>query len=135
MPSEIYFTNKVKHRYVIKVYQGLTLENYFVYVMERPENCEDLFDVLCKRRLSEKEARRYFSQIVEAIICCEENGVLHRDLKPGNILLDKTRDEIKIIDFGLASNVQHEPYDKFRGEILVNDKQRKLEASTSARVF
>lgn len=135
MPSEIYFTNKAKHRYVIKLYQGLTLENYFVYVMERPENCQDLYDVLCNRRLSEKEARRYFSQIVEATICCEENGVVHRDLKLGNILLDKTSDEIKMIDFGLASKMQYEPYHKFRGERLVNDKWRKLEASTSSRGF
>ena len=108
--------HKVQHRHVIKYYEGITLKDYFVYVMERPENCSDLHQVLCERRLTESEVRRYFTQILEATICCEENGVVHRDLKPANILLDKTTDEIKIIDFGLASEVQYEPCDKYRGE-------------------
>lgn len=82
--------------------------------MERPSSCQDLQRVLRKRRLTEKEARRYFKQIIEATICCEENGVVHRDLKPENILLDKESDEIKIIDFGLPSRLQYEPYNKFR---------------------
>lgn len=79
--------------------------------------CKDLFDVLqLKVTLSEREARRYFSQILEANISCEENGVIHRDLKPENILMDLCNDEAKLIDFGLASEVQHQPFLKFRGE-------------------
>ena len=85
--------------------------------MERPEVCQDLFHVLREKGpLTEMEARRYFRQILEANINLEENGVLHRDLKPGNMLLDAKRDEIKLIDFGLASEVQYEPYNSFRGE-------------------
>ena len=85
--------------------------------MERPEICKDLFDVLqMKVFLTEKEARRYFAQILEANINCEENGVIHRDLKPENILLDMRDDAIKLIDFGLASEVQDEPFNTFRGE-------------------
>ena len=79
--------------------------------------CEDLRRVLLKTTLTENQARRYFTQILEATISCEENGVFHRDLKPANILLDTENDEIKIIDFGLASDVQYEPYNVFRGEI------------------
>ena len=76
--------------------------------MERPELCKDLFDILqLKVTLSESEARRYFSQILEANINCEENGVIHRDLKPENILVDLLNDEAKLIDFGLASEVQN----------------------------
>ena len=88
-----------------------------MYVMERPEVCKDLFDVLQMRVvLTEKEARKYFAHILEANISCEENGVIHRDLKPENILVDMHNDEVKLIDFGLASEVQHEPFSKFRGE-------------------
>ena len=84
--------------------------------MERPQNCQDLEDVLDERLLTENESRRYFKQILDATICCEENGVVHRDLKPANILLDEITDEIKLIDFGLASELQYEPYNTFRGE-------------------
>ena len=89
--------------------------------MERPEVCKDLFDIIKDRNdegrpLTEKEVRRYFSQILEANITCEERGVLHRDLKPENILVDLRTDEAKLIDFGLASEVQKEPFTTFRGE-------------------
>ena len=78
--------------------------------------CEDLGHMLFKTVFTENQARRYFTQIVEATVCCEENGVVHRDLKPENILFDMETNEIKIIDFGLASDVQYEPYNMFRGE-------------------
>ena len=84
--------------------------------MERPQNCQDLEDVLDERHLTENESRRYFKQILDATISCEENGIVHRDLKPANILLDERTDEIKLIDFGLASKLQYEPYNTFRGE-------------------
>ncbi|XP_029214176.2 serine/threonine-protein kinase pim-2-like [Acropora millepora] len=84
--------------------------------MERPEVCEDMFDILQQKIiLSEKEARRYFSQILEANLNCERNGVLHRDIKPENILIDLRSDEAKLIDFGLASEVPEKPFNVFRG--------------------
>ena len=56
----------------------------------------------------------------QAIFCpdlnCEETGFLDRDVKPENILVDMCTDEAKLIDFGLASEVQQEPFTKFRGE-------------------
>ena len=78
--------------------------------------CEDLCELLSMTNLRESQARWYFKQILEASVCCEENGVVHRDLKPETILVDMETDEIKIIDFGLASEVQYDPYDMFRGE-------------------
>ena len=78
--------------------------------------CEDLRELLSMTILRENQARWYFKQILEASVCCEENGVVHRDLKPENILVDLETDEIKIIDFGLASEVQYDPYNMFRGE-------------------
>ena len=117
VPAEAFLQNKAQHRYVVKIYEVLTTEEHYVYVMERPEMCKDLFDILqLKVTLAEKEARRYFSQIIEANISCEENGVIHRDLKPENILVDLHNDEAKLIDFGLASEVQEKPFVKFRGE-------------------
>ena len=42
--------------------------------------------------------------------------MLHRDIKPENIIVDMRSDEAKLIDFGLASEVQQTPFTKFRGE-------------------
>ena len=106
---------------MIDIYDVIITDEHYVYVMERPEVCKDLFDVIhdrdsLDRPLTEREARRYFAQILQANISCEETGVLHRDIKPENILVDMRTDEAKLIDFGLASEVQHEPFTKFRGE-------------------
>jgi len=89
--------------------------------MERPEECKDLFDIIQDRNnenkpLTEKEVRRYFTQILEANIKCEDKGVVHRDIKPENILVDMRTDEAKLIDFGLASEIQREPFTSFRGK-------------------
>ena len=67
--------------------------------------------------MTEKEALRYFTQIIEANTKCKENGFIHRDLKPENILVDLDSDEVKLIDFGLASEIQYEPYNLFRGRL------------------
>ena len=106
---------KAQHRHVIKIYEFFTVKDHYVFVMERPEICQDLFDVLRQKgTLTEKQAQKYFRQILEANINCEKNGVLHRDLKPENLLLDMRTDEVKLIDFGLASEIQGEPYHTFR---------------------
>ena len=113
--------SRVHHPNVIQIYQLIFTEEHYCFVMERPESCKDFFYVIQDRNsagnpLSEKEVRRYFTQILEANITCEEKGVIHRDLKPENILLDLTNDEVKLIDFGLASEIQEEPFDSFRGK-------------------
>ena len=117
MPTEAYLQRRARHRHVIDLYEVFLTEDHYVYVMERPERCIDLFDILQGDGiLTEKQARRYFFQIVEANLHCERRGVLHRDLKPENILVDLTTHEAKLIDFGLASEVQEKPFKKFRGE-------------------
>ena len=120
IPSEVYWMTKVQHRHVIKIYDFFTTGNNYAYVMERPGNCQDLGSLLFHKTMTEKEARRYFTQIIEANIKCEENGFIHRDLKPENILVDLDSDEVKLIDFGLASEIQYEPYDVFRGRLCVS---------------
>ena len=121
IPSEAYLQRQARHRHVIDIYEVIYTDEHYVYVMERPEVCKDLFDVIhdrdrLGRPLTEGEARRYFAQVLQANINCEETGVLHRDIKPENILVDMRTDEAKLIDFGLASEVQQEPFTRFRGE-------------------
>lgn len=122
IPSEAYLQRQSRHRHVIEIYEVIITDEFYVYVMERPQVCKDLFEVIHERDnldrpLTENEVRRYFAQILQANISCEENGVLHRDIKPENIIVDMSTDEAKLIDFGLASEVQAEPFTHFRGEI------------------
>ena len=113
--------SRVSHRYVIEIYELIFTEEHYCFVMERPEVCKDLFDILQDRNtagtpLTENEVRRYFTQILKANVRCEKNGVVHRDIKPENILVDLSTDDVKLIDFGLASEIQEEPFESFRGK-------------------
>ncbi|KAF1743035.1 hypothetical protein MXB_923 [Myxobolus squamalis] len=62
---------------------------------------EDLKSFLSKNTLSQQEALKLFSQILSATAYCHGYRILHRDIKPQNILIDSDRN-IKMADFGLA---------------------------------
>ncbi|KAF3853521.1 hypothetical protein F7725_014209 [Dissostichus mawsoni] len=60
-------------------------------------------DYLVKKgRLTPKEARKFFRQIISALDFCHSHSICHRDLKPENLLLDE-KNNIRIADFGMAS--------------------------------
>jgi len=60
-----------------------------------------LSERLREGRLSPKEALRIGGQIAGALAAACDQGVIHRDLKPGNVILDGDRN-IKVLDFGIA---------------------------------
>lgn len=51
--------------------------------------------------MDEREAKKYFYQLIDAVDYCHRRGVYHRDLKPENLLLDNQGD-LKVSDFGLS---------------------------------
>lgn len=55
---------------------------------------------------SEEQVLRYFTQILKAVHYLHEHKIMHRDLKPLNILLT-TSEELKIADFGLSRPLEH----------------------------
>ncbi len=62
----------------------------------------DLNDYCRKWPLSMAETIRYFQPVCEALSVIHSRGVIHRDIKPGNLLFDANRDRLKITDFGVA---------------------------------
>jgi len=46
--------------------------------------------------------KRFLYQILQGVMYCHSRGVLHRDLKPQNVLIDKDKCSLKLADFGLA---------------------------------
>jgi serine/threonine protein kinase len=60
--------------------------------------------------LAEPEARKIAQQICCALQAAHARGIIHRDLKPANIWIDTERDQIKLLDFGLARVADADPH-------------------------
>ena len=112
IPSELSILRKLqKIKYVIRIKECIESEKFFYLVFEKPKNFIDLFWYIDSRfRLEEQVARRIFRNIVVAIKLIHESGVIHRDVKDTNILVNPNSLAVKIIDFGLSSftPVRHE---------------------------
>lgn len=63
-------------------------------------NNEDFKDVYLK--LNDLEIRYYLYEILKALDYCHSKGIMHRDVKPHNIIIDRKKRKICLIDFGLA---------------------------------
>ncbi|XP_030623647.1 NUAK family SNF1-like kinase 1 [Chanos chanos] len=102
---EIEITSSLRHPNIINIYEVFENRDKIVLVMECATGGE-LYDYIQeRRRLSEPEARHFFRQITSAVHYCHKNGIVHRDLKLENILLDQELN-VKLADFGLSNRYQ-----------------------------
>eukprot|EP00118_Oscarella_pearsei_P004321 m.18291 g.18291 ORF g.18291 m.18291 type:complete len:802 (+) comp27635_c0_seq2:83-2488(+) len=92
----------VRHRNIIQLFEVVETDNSYYLVTELCGGGE-LMDHICSdKHLDEKETKRLLRQIVSAVDHLHKAGIVHRDLKVENLLLDEGRN-IKIIDFGLSN--------------------------------
>ncbi|XP_066936537.1 aurora kinase C-like [Clytia hemisphaerica] len=75
------------------------LNNNAVIVMEYCEG-GDLNQRLCQEDIAERVKLAWIVQLCDAMIYLHEKGMVHRDLKPQNVLL--SNDQIKLTDFGIS---------------------------------
>uniref|UniRef100_A0A3Q0SDI3 non-specific serine/threonine protein kinase n=1 Tax=Amphilophus citrinellus TaxID=61819 RepID=A0A3Q0SDI3_AMPCI len=102
---EIEITSSLRHPNIIRFHEVFESRDKIVIVMEYASRGE-LYDYIQeRRRLPETEARSIFRQITSAVHYCHKNGVVHRDLKLENILLDQDLN-VKLADFGLSNHFQ-----------------------------
>jgi WD40 repeat protein/serine/threonine protein kinase len=79
---------------------------------------QNLAELVGNRPLAPKSAARYLQQIADAVHYAHQQGVLHRDLKPQNILIDSATDQPRITDFGLARRLEGDSSVTITGQVL-----------------
>ncbi len=92
--------SKLNHPHIATVFDFDTQDGTDFLVMELVEGVT-LSDKLAVGPLPEKEISRLGGQVAEALEEAHEQGVVHRDLKPGNIKVTP-KGQVKILDFGIA---------------------------------
>ena len=99
--KEINILQRLKHKNIIQLYEIMETHKNLYIIMEYCEG-KELFEYIVKRKhLTEREACRYFQQIINGVEYLHLSNITHRDLKPENLLLDNKK-RILITDFGLS---------------------------------
>ena len=88
------------HPYICKVYELLETGTATLVVMEFVEG-ETLGDILSRRTPTLSETLRYGSEIAEGLANAHTRGIVHRDVKPNNVMVTP-HGHIKLLDFGIA---------------------------------
>lgn len=106
--------------------------------MERPPNTKDLFEISREHgAIGEEPAKIIFRQVLETTAELHSLGILHRDIKDENILMNLETLQIKIIDFGCATKYDADiEYSELSGtpeffapELLCNNRRYRAESS------
>lgn len=105
LTREIHHHRRLHHGNVMKLYEVLATESNIWMVSELCSGGE-LYDYLVEQEiLPEVEARRIFGQLCLAVAYIHGKGIVHRDLKLENILLDE-RCNVKLGDFGFTRDFE-----------------------------
>ena len=111
----LYETNlmkKLNHPSIVKILETFETNEYMLIIMEYI-NGGNLYSFVKKRRkLSEQTAKMLFWQIIQGIQYMHSVGVVHRDIKLENILID-LYNNVKICDFGIGKVLPQCDYDTY----------------------
>ncbi len=91
-----------RHRHIVQVVNHFIHEGLPCMVMEYVQGQDLAERVMRGGALPEAVALRYIREVGEALMVMHEKGLLHRDIKPQNIMVRLPADEAVLIDFGIA---------------------------------
>ncbi|KAJ5359347.1 uncharacterized protein N7496_011760 [Penicillium cataractarum] len=114
---EISILRDLAHPNIVRLHEMVETDRHIGIIMEYASGGE-LFDyILNNRYLKDNSARRLFAQLISGVGYLHKKGIVHRDLKLENLLLDRNRNII-ITDFGFANTFN--PVDQLEEEIEYN---------------
>lgn len=91
---------RLNHPNIVGIYDFGESDGLYYFLMEYVDGA-NLRQVESAGRLTPEQALQIVPRICDALQYAHEEGIVHRDIKPGNLLIDR-RGRVKIADFGLA---------------------------------
>jgi HAMP domain-containing protein/predicted Ser/Thr protein kinase len=106
---EIRLARKITHRNVLRTYDYGEAEGVYFISMEfvRGYTLSELMEEAPQRRMPARAAVGITRQICRGLQAAHEQGIIHRDIKPQNVLID-AKGEVKLMDFGVARMTETE---------------------------
>ena len=97
---EAQLLNKIDHPNIVKLYEIGTEQGIIFFTMEYVEG-QSLAELMDQYVFSEDHIAHFIIQMCQGLSVIHSNGITHRDMKPGNILVTEDG-QVKISDFGMA---------------------------------
>jgi len=121
LPAEVVSNSKVQKRWqrearvlaslnhpnIAAIYEELEEVEGVSYLVLEYVPGKTLAELIAKNELRQEDILAIALQIAEALAAAHEHGVIHRDLKPGNIKITP-EGKVKVLDFGLAKSISDE---------------------------
>ncbi|CEG81380.1 Putative Serine/threonine-protein kinase pef1 [Rhizopus microsporus] len=134
---EISLMKELKHTNIIRLLDVIHTESKLILVSEYMDQDLKKFMDARQGNLDTATIKSFMYQLLKGIAYCHENRVLHRDLKPQNLLINK-HGELKLGDFGLARAFGI-PVNTFSNEVVTyrgsNVELKCLSASCDIRIW
>ena len=106
--DEIKIMYKLNHHNIVRIYNYYAYEDIYTgfIIMEYidGESIEEWFEN-CSMGLTKSSSNEIIIQLIDAFDYLQKHEVIHRDIREGNILIDKD-DNVKVIDFGIGKVIQ-----------------------------
>jgi len=98
---EICLLKELKHKNIVRLYDVMHSEKKLTIVFEFcDQDLKKYFDS-CQGEIEPNTVKSFMYQLLRGLAFCHDHHILHRDLKPQNLLINKNG-ELKLADFGLA---------------------------------
>jgi serine/threonine protein kinase/formylglycine-generating enzyme required for sulfatase activity len=97
---------QLHHPNIIRVFDCGQQRNFFYIAMEFLEG-KPLNEFMKEQKPGIEQILKVFDELLDAVEFAHQHGVVHRDLKPQNIMVEDVSNRAKLIDFGLAKDFTH----------------------------